>query len=373
VWITSWLNDPSTNTGANNAVVFAMGSELKSGVASPPFHAVGFAAGAQLSTANVNTANVATNTQSVINQKGFVLVAHYAIGEFCDVDGVPGYQGAWPPKGAAGILTDLTAAVVSGTKLASDTFVSGGIWSETTFTAVTTTTTPPSASLSSGNDAGGVPLYTLECQPGNSTQVVQGMTVGDFRFKCDVTLNPGPYRIDHNPVFNNDSASAEATATKIGCSKANRKMAMLAFVAGAAVDATPTATGTPHWSGLAVGAAKYEFLDSVDVQFPNGTLVQTANTVFQVFDVATIFPERSNLPAWIADVKAILVTFDVGRDVMSDDTMQLFWDPSLGFDSDPSTLDTGGSTTGATTKASASASYISSVIVAIAALVLMSL
>jgi hypothetical protein len=36
---------------------------------------------------------------------------------------------------------------------------------------------------------------------------VQGLTVGDFRFKCDVTLNPGPYRVDHD--FPGDPTAAE--------------------------------------------------------------------------------------------------------------------------------------------------------------------
>jgi hypothetical protein len=128
VWITSWQNDPTNNTGANNAILFAMGSQLPNGAHTPPFHGVGFASGTQLTPASVNNAGVLTAGQSIINAKGFVLVAHYAVGEFCDVDSVPGYQGAWPPKSSIQIGLDLLSAISTGTELAADTFVAAAVW-----------------------------------------------------------------------------------------------------------------------------------------------------------------------------------------------------------------------------------------------------
>jgi len=286
---------------------------------------------------NARVSNVADliSARSAIRSKGALLGVHYAIGEFCDVDGHPGYDGPWPPSN---VTADILVSLALNKPLAQDTFVSGGFWFESKFSAVMSTGSPPTGTLSSEAAKGGVPLYSLTCHAGSAADVVQGVTIGDYRIKCDVTLAPGPYRIDQN--FKS-FADAETKAATIGCSKANRKMAMLAFLAGAAVGSATQAGASDKWQSVAVGAASYEYVKTFDVRYANGTVVASPNVIFQVKDIGAIFPEKKNLPAWVADAKAVLVVFDVGRDVMADDNLQIYWDPSIGFASDPATLDTG--------------------------------
>ena len=59
-----------------------------------------------------------------------------------------------------------------------------------------------------------------------------GLALGAYRVKCDVIIKPGNFWIDNK--FEN-AAAGELIATALGCGKANRKIAMLAFVAGNAV------------------------------------------------------------------------------------------------------------------------------------------
>jgi len=296
---------------------------------------------------------------------------HYAVLEFCDVDGVPGYQGMWPPGSPSDITQQVLAAIATKSSLQKDTFCGGGIWSETTFSSVMTSTNPPTATISSAASQGTppVPFYTLSCYAGNSSTTVAGVTLGDFRFKCDVLLNPGPYEVGHSFPGSNITA-AEALATTIGCGKANRKFALLGFLlGGASVGGVAPSPASSNWQSVAVGAAAFEAVNTFTVQFPNGTVVATDKAVMQIFDVSTLFPEHSVLPAWVATAAAVLTTFDVGRDVMNDDSMQIFWDPSYGFGGvDPSTFSASvlGAPAGSTNAAHATSISVALAVVALA-------
>lgn len=72
--------------------------------------------------------------------------------------------------------------------------------------------------------------FSADCRAGQDEAVVEGVTIGPYRLKCDFSIRPGPFWLDNEWKGKSNEVVADALAEKVGCGAANRKVALLAFL-----------------------------------------------------------------------------------------------------------------------------------------------
>lgn len=85
-------------------------TSLPGGRAAPPFMFTGYAKG-NVSTNNVENVADIIGANSIVRNKAALLYVHYAVAEYCDVDGNGEYNGDWPPQTADKVLRNILSLV----------------------------------------------------------------------------------------------------------------------------------------------------------------------------------------------------------------------------------------------------------------------
>jgi len=271
-----------------------------------------------------------------------LLYVHWGLGEFCDVDGAPGFGGSWPPK--FGELVSTYFDVISKKdKIVTDTFLTASDWTSAKFQNLEfgTEGTNKFTEIKTENGLGGAPLYSMKCHSNSPTDKAQGLQLGEYRFKCDFSIKPDGYWVDQAKNANDPNlllggiSTIENLSTNKGCPPTKRKIALLAFVAGAEVkEEVNEMTNSKEWKSLAVGDAELAFVTKINIIGKDGKDTgRTAAVNAQIKPLASII-DTTGFPTFLKTTRAILFTFDASRDDLKNGE-SIFFDPTFGYPSNP--------------------------------------
>lgn len=290
-WIASFKNDPAKK-GDNDVLVFATGTAGPWGLNAPPYVFVAHAKGS-VDMDLLSDASNLFNRKVQVDEAGALLYVHWGLGEYCDIDGTPGtlfffgfdfvdfhflsckgFGGNWPPD-FAGLVSTYFNVILSKDKFANDTFLTAADWTGAKFQNLETGEDDGKnkyAEIKTENGASGKPLYTMNCHSNNATVTTKGLKIGEFRFKCDFHIRPNGSWVDQQPKANDPNpllgglSTIDSLGTNKGCTPAKRKIALLAFVAGASVkDDANMMTDQKDWRAVPVGDAELAFVTTVNI------------------------------------------------------------------------------------------------------------
>jgi len=354
-FVASFNKDPAqSKTGDDsNALIMSLGTSGWLNEPQPPFVFVAYASG-KVEPSMASDVNNLFNKKVNISDAGAVLYVHYGLGEYCDMDGTPGFGGAWPPNWGDLVKTAFNIGL-SKEAFKTDTFLTAAAWNQAQFKPLLTGEADGKkfAEISTVDGPKGTALYSQRCRSGGG--VVNGLDIGDFRFKCDFTLRFDGYwydqvaPTDRNVLIGNLTADEAVTMNK-QCPPAKRKVALLAFLAGQSVKDSAvamSAAAASAWKRVPIGDAEFAFVNEVSVLDKAGkdSGKKFAATA-QIQPVANLI-DTKNWPPFLKESKAILFTFEASRDDLKDGG-QIYFDPTFGFASDPAkpaSSDKGDSTT----------------------------
>lgn len=336
--VASFAQDPAAS-GPNNVLVLSMGTAGPWGGDQPPFLFMAFVNGSTSFEMIGDATNLFTK-KVAITEAAAILYVHWGLGEFCDIDGVAGFGGAWPPAFGDLVRTAFDVAL-SKEPFKTDQFIWAASWQQAKFQPITTGETDGHkwAEINTENNTKGFPVYSERCRSGGGK--VNGLDIGEFRFKCDFTIRPDGVWFDQTakpdllPLVGNINAD-EALAKNKGCTKDKRKFALLAFLAGSSVKETINSMNVRGWQSITVGdGAEFSFVNQISLLDKDGKdTSKTFNATAQIKPVSSIV-DTSKWPKFLAEARAILFTFEASRsDMMNGE--QIYFDPTFGFGSDPS-------------------------------------
>lgn len=366
--VASFKQDPK-QSGPNNVLVLSMGTAGPWGGDQPPFVFLAFVNGSTSFEMIGDSSNLFTKKVE-INEAAAILYVHWGIGEFCDIDGKPGFGGTWPPKFGDFIKTALEIGL-SKDPFTADQFLWAASWQQAKFAPLLTGETDGRkwAEINTVNNAQGFPVYSKRCRSGGGK--VNGLDIGEYRFKCDFTIRPDGLWFDQNakpdllPLVGNITANDALTQNK-KCGNDKRKFALLAFLAGASVKETVDAMNVRGWQSISVGAgAEFAFVNEISTLDKDGKDTgKKFNATAQIKPVDDIV-DTANWPKFLAEARAILFTFEASRADMQNGE-QIYFDPTFGFGSDPAQ---GIKAPGGSDKAPSSASALSGALALVLAMV----
>jgi hypothetical protein len=312
VVVASFAKDPAT-VGTNNVLLMSMGSKGVFGNM-PPHVFVAFVNGSVAPDMLGDAANLYNKRVEVSDAKA-LLFAHWGIGEWCDMDGKAGFGGKWPPNFASLASAALQIAL-SKDRFAEDTFLTAAGWEQAVFDNIKTGKNEAGASFAEINTvaaSGKQPVFSMQCRAGDAI-------FGDFKFKCDFAIRFDGLWVDQVakpdllPLVGNLKADDAITQNK-GCGYEKRKLALLAFLAGASVKSEAEPDGRlPNWQKVPIGDAEFAYISTVNIVAADGKDTgKTSKVTAQIQPVSDIV-DTSKWPPFLKESRAILFTFDASRE-----------------------------------------------------------
>jgi hypothetical protein len=229
---------------------------------------------------------------------GVVAWAFVAIGEFCNIDGVAGYQ----ETGAAGdqIIGYFLAPLGSNYK-------SSG-WVQSNPTGANSYHASVESSL--GN-------FNTSCRVYAANSVYQGHPISSYDYKCDV-------RVDYTGLWSTDAVKIN------GCTDDNRYIGVMLDVVGAAFDVdvavtdlNKAITNSPAGNKIQFNSGKLEFswANFIQAGATSASVVGAAHAVVATF----LKDDSANITyAGAATAKQIIFSFDTPK---SSGNNVFMWDP----------------------------------------------
>jgi len=226
---------------------------------------------------------------------GVVAWAFVAIGEFCNIDGVAGYQ----ETGAAGdqIIGYFLAPLGS-------PFKSSG-WVESN----------PTSYHASVESLGG--NFNTSCRVYATNSVYQGNPISSYDYKCDV-------KIDYTGLWSTNAVAIN------GCTDANRYIGVMLDIVGASFDVDVSVTdlnkaisNSPSGNYIQFNSGKLQFAwaNFIQAGATSGTVVGAAHAVVATF----LKDDSANVTyAGAATSKQIIFSFDTPK---SSGNNVFMWDP----------------------------------------------
>lgn len=333
-FVASFANDPAS-VGPNNVLILSMGSKGALGNM-PPHVFVAFVNGSVGLEQIADGQNLFQKKIAVTDARA-LLYAHWGIGEWCDIDGKPGFGGSWPPSFGS-LLTSYVDIALSREPFKVDTFLTAFGWNDAKFAPLETGKTPAGqsfATISTEIDAKNKSTYSMQCRSGDAQSAL-----GEYRFKCDFAIRPDGLWFDQLakpdllPLAGNLKAD-DAVSQNKGCPHARRKFALLAFLAGTSIAAQPTEDmQIKGWLRVPIGDAEFAYVKTASILDASGKDTGKTTAVTAQIQPVSDIVDTKNWPPFLAESRAILFTFDASRADLSDG-QSIFLDPTFGFASDP--------------------------------------